>query len=138
MIRRRRWLWPLLGLLLLVGSATSTSTQAHEIRPALLTITERSPGWFDVTWKVPVRGDQVLPIAPVLPDSLTAAGLAVDAPGAGRHRREFDLPERRPAAGRCDHLDRRSERRADRCHAAGRSAGGRVAPGHSAAVLDQL
>ena len=50
------------------------STQAHEIRPALLDITERSPGWFDVTWKVPMRGDMVLGIGPILPSSLTQIG----------------------------------------------------------------
>jgi len=43
---------------------------AHEIRPALLEITETTPGFFSVTWKVPMRGDRVLGVEPVLPPSL--------------------------------------------------------------------
>ena len=50
---------------------SETPATAHEIRPALLEITERSPGRFDVLWKVPMRGDMVLRIKPVLPSSLT-------------------------------------------------------------------
>ena len=49
-------------------------TRAHEIRPALLNISESSPGWFDVTWKVPMRGDRILAIKPILPSSLTQIG----------------------------------------------------------------
>jgi hypothetical protein len=75
--------------LLLVAALVSVMTfatpaQAHEIRPALLEITERSPGWFDVTWKVPMRGDLILGIAPVLPDALELTGPPADklVPGA--------------------------------------------------------
>jgi len=42
---------------------------AHEIRPGLLDISERSPGLFYVTWKVPMRGDMILAIEPTLPSS---------------------------------------------------------------------
>jgi hydrogenase/urease accessory protein HupE len=57
---------------------------AHEIRPALLHITEREPGWFDVMWKVPTRGDMRLRLEPVLPESLEAVGQASERiiPGA--------------------------------------------------------
>jgi len=48
---------------------------AHEIRPALLEITERSPGLYDVTWKVPTRGGRVLAISPILPESFNPVGL---------------------------------------------------------------
>ena len=37
-------------------------------------ITEENPGWFDVTWKVPMRGDMILGIEPVLPSSLEPIG----------------------------------------------------------------
>jgi hypothetical protein len=60
------------ALLLAIG--VSTPAHAHEIRPALLDITETRPGWFDVTWKVPMRGDMVLAIEPVLPPSLEPVG----------------------------------------------------------------
>jgi hydrogenase/urease accessory protein HupE len=52
---------------------------ADEFRPALLEINEREGGWVDVTWKVPMRGDQVLAITPILPESLVPLG-----PGSGR------------------------------------------------------
>ena len=42
--------------------------------PALLEITETKPGWFDITWKVPIRGDLVLGIEPVFPPSLKPVG----------------------------------------------------------------
>ena len=52
-----------LGLLVLAALA-------HEIRPALLEIRERTPGVFDVMWKVPARGDMVLPLRPVFPEGM--------------------------------------------------------------------
>jgi hypothetical protein len=67
-------LWLSAALLLLVCLTPITALHAHEIRPALLTITEQKPGWFEVTWKVPVRGDAKLDIRPVLPASLTPYG----------------------------------------------------------------
>ena len=50
------------------------SAQADEIRPALLDIKEQSTGLYSVSWKVPMRGDRVLPITPHLPDSLEVLG----------------------------------------------------------------
>jgi len=46
-------LWPALAFL--CGLSAAGMVSAHEIRPALLEITERKPGRFDVTWKVPTR-----------------------------------------------------------------------------------
>lgn len=42
---------------------------AHEIRPALLEITERDGGWIDVVWKVPTRGGRVMGLEPRLPEA---------------------------------------------------------------------
>ena len=64
--------WITAALLLSIG--VSAPAHAHEIRPALLDITETRPGWFDVTWKVPMRGDMVLALEPVLPPSLEPVG----------------------------------------------------------------
>ena len=61
-------------LLLLAGLASTANLHAHEIRPALLNITEQKPGWFEVTWKVPMRGGGVLAVKPVLPSSLVPYG----------------------------------------------------------------
>ena len=64
---------------LLLLLAFPFATQADEFRPALLELTERDGGWVDVTWKVPVMGDQVLALTPVLPDFLEQIG-----PGSGQ------------------------------------------------------
>jgi hypothetical protein len=45
-----------------------------DIRPALLEISEKSPGNFEVIWKVPMRGDLVLGLRPVLPDGWVVTG----------------------------------------------------------------
>ena len=47
---------------------------ADEFRPALLEVTERAGGWVDVTWKVPVRGESVLALTPILPEFLQPLG----------------------------------------------------------------
>jgi len=47
---------------------------ADEIRPALLDIKEQNTGLFAVTWKVPMRGDKVLAITPILPGILELVG----------------------------------------------------------------
>jgi hypothetical protein len=52
---------------------------ADEFRPALLEINEGEGGWVDVTWKVPMKGDQVLALTPVLPEFLEQIG-----PGSGQ------------------------------------------------------
>jgi len=61
-------------ILLLTGLGSAVNLHAHEIRPALLTIAEQEPGWYEVTWKVPVRGDSKLGIRPVLPANLAPYG----------------------------------------------------------------
>jgi hypothetical protein len=57
---------------------------AHEIRPALLEIHEREPGWFDVMWKVPALGNRVLALRPVFPEQMKQVGPASEhvVPGA--------------------------------------------------------
>ena len=60
------WCCAFLGLLLSL-CAPSPTARAHEIRPALLDISETAPGVFDVTWKLPGRGDRALGLEPILP-----------------------------------------------------------------------
>jgi hypothetical protein len=67
------WLLPLLLI-------SSIGVLADEFRPALLQINEREGGWIDVTWKVPMAGEKVLALTPVLPEFLEPLG-----PGSG-HR----------------------------------------------------
>ncbi len=73
----RRWVVAAAMLLLL---AAPFPVSADEFRPALLEITEREGGWVDVTWKVPMMGEQVLALTPVLPGFMEQVG-----PGSG-HR----------------------------------------------------
>ena len=74
----RRWKrWP--AWLLLVLLLSPMSSVADEIRPALLEISERKAGWIDVVWKVPMRGEVVEALTPVLPEFLEPVGA-----GSGR------------------------------------------------------
>ncbi len=59
------------AVLVVFAALWTSSAPAHEIRPGLLELVEREPGRFDVTWKVPMRGDRVLALRPLLPASLT-------------------------------------------------------------------
>jgi hypothetical protein len=75
-IARRRISVRLLSLAILmsIGFFPATAAFADEIRPALLDIKEQNTGLFAVTWKVPMRGDRVLAITPILPASLELLG----------------------------------------------------------------
>jgi hypothetical protein len=79
-----RPLWRAIGAFVLVGLYPALQANADEIRPALLDIKEQSTGLFAVTWKVPTRGDQVVPLTPRLPESLELVGSpsVQDVPGA--------------------------------------------------------
>jgi hypothetical protein len=64
-----------LGLaVLLMGLLAGIGARADEIRPALLDIKEQKTGLFTVTWKVPTRGNQVVPLTPRLPEGLELVG----------------------------------------------------------------
>jgi hypothetical protein len=60
------------AFLLLLTSAFAVL--ADEFRPALLELNERDGGWVDLTWKVPMRGDKVLALTPVLPEFFEQMG----------------------------------------------------------------
>ncbi len=67
----------LIGFLLAcmtAGLSMAGAASAHEIRPALLQIKETQQGWFEVTWKVPMRGTRQLAMTPKLPESLKSFG----------------------------------------------------------------
>jgi hypothetical protein len=65
--------------LLLISLIGPGAVFADEFRPALLDINEREGGWVDVTWKVPMLGDQVENLTPILPEFLVPVGA-----GSGR------------------------------------------------------
>lgn len=47
------------------------SARAHELRPAFLELTETGPETYDVLWKMPARGEAVLPLSVALPGNCT-------------------------------------------------------------------
>ncbi|MGR3662976.1 MAG: HupE/UreJ family protein [Paracoccaceae bacterium] len=62
------------ALIASVGLFYSVTTQAfaHEVRPALLQISEQEPGQFDVIWKVPVLDGKKLDMQVVMPPVMEA------------------------------------------------------------------
>ena len=50
------------ALLLLVSLIAAGVSSADQLRPALLDIRETQPGWFQVTWKLPLIGDRMPPL----------------------------------------------------------------------------
>ena len=54
---------------------SAVKSAAHEIRPALLNITETEEGWFEVMWKVPIFEGEVLKINPVFPEGFKLIGI---------------------------------------------------------------
>jgi len=74
---KRRPEWVACALLVLLTSPIVVL--ADEFRPALLEVIERESGWVDVTWKVPMVGDRVLALTPILPEFFEPLGT-----GSGR------------------------------------------------------
>ena len=74
---KRRPEWVACALLVLFTSPIVVS--ADEFRPALLEVIERESGWVDVTWKVPMVGNRVLALTPILPEFFEPLGA-----GSGR------------------------------------------------------
>ena len=65
-----------LFLTMMIGALLSAyKSVAHEIRPALLNMTETEPGWFEVMWKVPIFEGEVLDITPVFPEGFKMIGI---------------------------------------------------------------
>ena len=80
--------------LLLAALGPSPTARAHEIRPALLHIEETAPGLFEVTWKLPGKGDRAL--------GLHDASLVFDPDHGASRRKRID---REPTvAGDLGHL----------------------------------
>ena len=46
---------------------------AHEVRPGYLEVTETAPERYQVLWKVPMKGDAVLRMSPLFPETCTGA-----------------------------------------------------------------
>jgi len=96
---------PLTACLLFGWLLLPMSLFADEIRPALLELSERDGGWIEMTWKVPMRGDQVEDLTPILPDFLEAVGAGSErrVPGAWLQYRTFRAA--RPLTGATVRID---------------------------------
>ncbi|MDB4522206.1 HupE/UreJ family protein [Gammaproteobacteria bacterium] len=57
----------LISLILLL--ITAIPGMAHEVRPGYLEITETTPERYQVLWKIPMKGDAVLRMTPVFPET---------------------------------------------------------------------
>lgn len=57
----------LFSLILLL--ITTIPGMAHEVRPGYLEITETTPERYQVLWKIPMKGDAVLRMTPVFPET---------------------------------------------------------------------
>jgi hydrogenase/urease accessory protein HupE len=64
-----------IAALVLISAAAFAAPEgfAHELRPAYLEITETAPETYDITWKVPARGQYRLALHVRLPESCTEA-----------------------------------------------------------------
>ena len=71
-------------VLFTTGLAWLPDVGAHESRPGVLNIIEQKPGWFEVTWKIPILAEDQVKIHPVFPEEMTAYGPPSihDVPGA--------------------------------------------------------
>jgi hydrogenase/urease accessory protein HupE len=71
-------------ILFATGWAGLPNAFAHESRPGVLNIVEKEPGWFEVTWKIPILAEDQVVIRPVFPESMAAYGPPAihDVPGA--------------------------------------------------------
>jgi hypothetical protein len=56
-------------LVVLLSLVFAFPAMAHEVRPGYLEIEETKPEQYAILWKVPMKGDAVLRLAPVLPDA---------------------------------------------------------------------
>lgn len=59
----------LISLVLLL--ITAIPGMAHEVRPGYLEITETAPERYQVLWKIPMKGDAVLRMTPIFPETCT-------------------------------------------------------------------
>ena len=58
--------WIVAVTLWLALLAMPSSAAAHEVRPALIQITETGPGAYEVVWKQPMVGDMTIHMVPHL------------------------------------------------------------------------
>jgi hydrogenase/urease accessory protein HupE len=83
------------SLVLLVTLLAVVTASAHEVRPGYLELRQSSDTQWEVSWKVPMRGELRLALDPVLPTECTQLGerSRVAAGGALVERWSIDCPD---------------------------------------------
>lgn len=57
------------------------SARAHDVQPGALDLKETAPGTYQILWKQPRHGDELLPLEPIYPESCSfRPGQGMDAP----------------------------------------------------------
>ena len=84
--------WIFVFFLTLTVQSALFSALAHEVRPALLSLKERAPEVYDVTWHRPVIGDKAVSLAPIFPENcqLSFKDRSILATRAARFHYELD------------------------------------------------
>lgn len=85
------FLWLEIIVFVFLALVSSSIVRADEFRPVLLDIKERDIGWFDVTWKVPTKGDKSTTLNAKLPEQLQLLGTidVQNVPGATIERATY-------------------------------------------------
>ena len=91
----RFWARLLLTLALLIPAVA----KAHEVRPALLQITQTAPGDYDVTWKQPTVGEMAVHLVPHLSSGALDAEPARDDAEIGFRTRTWHVRHGAPLDG---------------------------------------
>lgn len=93
-------LWPLFLLLFVTKPAWS-----HEVRPAYLEMNETGHGVFEVLWKLPMRGDLQLALAPEFSGSTRNLTPIISDTKAGAVVQRWQLKAEEPLRGHVVHID---------------------------------
>jgi len=86
-------------LLLMLALLIPAGAKAHEVRPALLQITQTAPGDYDVTWKQPTVGEMAVHLVPHLSSGALDAEPARDDAEIGFRTRTWHVRHAAPLDG---------------------------------------
>src|SRR5207245_7808253 len=88
-----------LFLVFLIWLGLATAATAHEVRPALVQITEQGPHAYEITWKQPAMGEMVIHLAPHLSGGALEKPPVADSLEPGFVRRTWRVTNGPPLEG---------------------------------------
>ncbi|GAA4826947.1 HupE/UreJ family protein [Algivirga pacifica] len=95
----------LFSLIILLLITSISLSDAHELRPAYLHITQSNDSTYKVMWKVPRKGDMVLRLQPVFAPSFQLQASAVPQAIEGALLYTYELKGSTPLMGTTLHID---------------------------------